>query len=94
MHEAAYASEILSLTKEILSSDPEFKEKRLISITLELEKPYIISPESLELYFEVLIEETPYKGTKLLFVDKIPEQEAEQLSFTPTSLTIKNIVVE
>lgn len=63
MHEMSIAESILDIVRETLRNNEQGK---LLSVTVEIGELTAVIPESLDFCFQALVEETPYKGAKLV----------------------------
>ena len=70
MHELSIAQNILDIIDETFSKDTSFKHKnkykKLHEVKIQIGELIAIVPESLQFYYDCLIENTPYNNSKLM----------------------------
>lgn len=66
MHELSIAESIL----EIVSESVPDRNKKVLSVTVEVGELTAVIPESLQFCFNAIIEETPYRGAQLIIREK------------------------
>ncbi|MBF0313064.1 MAG: hydrogenase maturation nickel metallochaperone HypA [Oligoflexia bacterium] len=69
MHESSKAQQIIEIVSELMTTDPTLAKKKLTKVTLEMGRPYIVSPDSLEFYFAELIKITPWPCATLSCIE-------------------------
>lgn len=67
MHEASVAQSVFDTVNEIITTDPDAKNRDVEKIIFTLSHPYTVYPDSFSFYFEELVKGTVLEKIELVF---------------------------